>query len=45
VRDLDLASAHDRIAVHDARAEAATELAARWNLGTSMARALAALRA
>lgn len=44
VRDLDLAPADDRIAVDDVRAEAATELAARWNLGTSMTRALAALR-
>ena len=44
VRDLDLAPVDDRIAVDDARAEAATALAARWNLGTSMTRALAALR-
>lgn len=44
-RDLDISPVDDRIAVDDARAEAATELAARWNLGTSMTRALAALRA
>ncbi|SIR62380.1 5'-3' exonuclease [Microbacterium sp. RURRCA19A] len=43
-RDLDLASADDRIHVDDSRAAAATELAARWNLGTSMTRALTALR-
>ncbi|MCT2086441.1 5'-3' exonuclease [Microbacterium enclense] len=43
-RDLDLAPAEDRILVDDARAEAATALADRWNLGGSMTRALAALR-
>ncbi|WP_431796433.1 5'-3' exonuclease [Microbacterium enclense] len=43
-RDLDLAPAEDLILVDDARAEAATALADRWNLGGSMTRALAALR-
>ncbi|RWR23231.1 5'-3' exonuclease [Microbacterium enclense] len=43
-RDLELAPAVDRILVDDARAEAATALADRWNLGGSMTRALAALR-
>lgn len=44
VRTLDLGSVDDRIAVDDSRATEATELAERWNLGTSMTRALAALR-
>lgn len=43
-RDLDLAAVDDRILVDDARADAATELAETWNLGGSMARAVAALR-
>lgn len=43
-RDLELAPAEDRIFVDDARTEAATALADRWNLGGSMTRALAALR-
>ena len=43
-RDLDLTPADDRVHVDDSRAAAATELAARWNLGTSMTRALTALR-
>ncbi len=43
-RDLELVPAEDRIFVDDARTEAATALADRWNLGGSMTRALAALR-
>ncbi|MFS0793636.1 5'-3' exonuclease [Microbacterium sp. 1P10AE] len=43
-RDLDLVPTDDRILVDDARAEAAAKWAERWNLGTSMTRAVAALR-
>jgi len=41
VRDLDLATVDDRL--HPVDAEQAAELAERWNLGTSMTRAVAAL--
>ncbi|MCC4249883.1 5'-3' exonuclease [Microbacterium testaceum] len=44
VRDLDLAAIDDRILVDEDRADASTALAERWNLGSSMSRALAALR-
>lgn len=44
VRDLDLAAIDDRILVDEERAGASTALAERWNLGSSMSRALAALR-
>lgn len=44
-RDLDLATVDDRIRIDDARAHAADELAEKWNLGGSMARAVTALRA
>ncbi len=44
VRDLDLAAIDDRILVDEERADASTALAERWNLGSSMSRALAALR-
>ena len=43
-RDLDLPAVDDRIAVDDRRAAAAAALADRWNLGSSLTRAVAALR-